>query len=297
VQEMLEIYTSVTKLNLSDIDDEDIMLSSGKAISSTKAAHCVLDLMRTVVFLRGIKKAILQLQADFPGQRLNILYAGTGPFATLLTPFTTQFTSQELAFYLMDINVDSLECVKKVYSSLGIDDFIAEVICTDATNYCLPTNTTMHLIISETMMHALVREPQVAIMLNLIPQMEDKTIFIPEEINVNLKLLSNKEEMRRTFEMNFEPQRISLGDVYSIGRHNCKPHIPVNFSMPIEAGTFNRLHFFTDITVYNDEQLTGYQCSLSSPVFISDVQDKIGKQIILKYVMGAYPKFEYEWKD
>jgi predicted RNA methylase len=294
---MLDVYNSVTLLNVRDIDDNDIMLSSGKAISSTKAAHCVLDLMRTVVFLRGIKKAILQLQTDFPGQRLNILYAGTGPFATLLTPFTTQFTSQQLAFYLMDINADSLDCVRKVYRSFGIEDFIAEVICTDATTYRLPAGTTMHMIISETMMHALVREPQVAIMLNLIPQMEEKTIFIPEEINVNLKLLNDKEEKRRTYEMDCKPQRISLGEVYSIGRRNCRQHLSVNFRMPLDAAKFNRLYLFTDITVYNDERLTGFQCSLSAPVEIGNVMDKIGKQIILKYVMGAYPKFEYEWMD
>lgn len=297
VQSMLEIYQSITKLNLNEINDDDVMLPSGKAISSIKAAHCVLDLMRTVIFLRGINKAISQLQKDFPGQRLNILYAGTGPFATLLTPFTTLFKSQQLAFYLMDINADSLDCVKKIYNSLGIEDFVAEVICTDATTYRLPAKKTMHLVISETMMHALVREPQVAIMLNLIPQMEAKTIFVPEEINVNLKLLSNKEEMRRTYEMSFTPQRISLGDVYSIGRYHCEPHAPVSFTMPMDVGIFNRLHFFTDITVYNDERLTGYTSSLSAPVEIGDVKDKIGKQINLRYVMGTYPKFEYEWTD
>jgi len=58
--------------------DKDIMLPSGKAISAAAAAHCLLEMKRTAVFLRGIHKAILHKLKEKKGSQLRILYAGTG---------------------------------------------------------------------------------------------------------------------------------------------------------------------------------------------------------------------------
>jgi hypothetical protein len=84
VYELHGLFSTIAGVTAGDINDEDIYLSSGKAVSPTKAAHCLLEYRRTAVFLRGVYKAILQLKRDFPHERLHILYAGCGPYATLL---------------------------------------------------------------------------------------------------------------------------------------------------------------------------------------------------------------------
>ena len=68
VHALHDFYASVTGISAEQTNDNNIMLPTGKAISPGQAANCLLDLQRTAVFLRGIHKAILQLQKDFPDQ-------------------------------------------------------------------------------------------------------------------------------------------------------------------------------------------------------------------------------------
>ena len=70
---------------------DDIHLASGVAINPQAAAHCVNDYGRSVAFIRGVHAAIKILQARFSGQPLKILYAGCGPFATLIMATLVRF--------------------------------------------------------------------------------------------------------------------------------------------------------------------------------------------------------------
>ena len=64
----------------------DALLKDGVAISPAAAAHCVNDTQRSVVFIRAAYAAIKAAQARFAQEPVEILYAGCGPFATLLLP-------------------------------------------------------------------------------------------------------------------------------------------------------------------------------------------------------------------
>jgi hypothetical protein len=174
VHNLHHLFAAVSGVTAGNITDKDINLPSGNAVSTIKAAHCLLEFQRTAVFLRGVYKAILRLKKNFPNERLHILYAGCGPYATLLTPLTTFFKADELAFHLMDINEASLNAAKKLYEALALNDYVEDWICADATIYRIPQGETRHLILSETMLNALRKEPQVEIMLNLVPQLPDK---------------------------------------------------------------------------------------------------------------------------
>jgi len=292
---LADMYASYTGIEAGNITDKDILLPNGNAISPIKAAHCLLEIRRTAVFLRGIYKAILQLKKDFPGQKINILYAGCGPYATLLTPFTAYFGPEELSFYMLDINPVCLEAVEKLYKGLGLDAYIAEFICTDATTYRLPNNKTMHMAISETMQNALAKEPQVAIMLNLIPQMPDNAIFIPEEINLSLKLIDPAEENNSFSLQDYVPERKEIAELYTIGRTNCKGHTPLTVQIPGQTGNFRYLNIFTDITVFKDEKLGAYNCGLNLPVKVADIKDKASEKITFWYEMNDVPGFRHKW--
>src|SRR5471030_2877346 len=98
LHELHDLYALHTGIRAGDINDSDIYLPSGKAISPVKAAFCLLEIQRTAVFIRGIHNAILALKEQFKGEQVHILYAGCGPYATLLTPFTTRFSADEITF-------------------------------------------------------------------------------------------------------------------------------------------------------------------------------------------------------
>lgn len=295
VHTLHDLYASPTGISAGNITDQDIWLPSGNAVSTIKAAHCLLEFMRTAVFLRGIHKAILTLQQSFPGQRIHILYAGCGPYATLLTPLTTRFSSEEIAFHLLDINEDSLTSAKKLYSTLQLEDYVEEWICADATTYKIPNDITIHLMISETMLNALRKEPQVAIMLNLVPQLPEQGLFVPEEINVSAQLLSRRDEGNRYMHPDKEPERINLGTVYSIGRDHCEPQKPVTIEIPESFADHKDLYLLTNITTFGEEKLGIYECSLNMPVHIANVEQHQGRRIVFTYHMGEKPGFAYEW--
>jgi len=295
LHELADFYATNSGIAIGNITDQDIMLPSGKAISPIKAAFCLLEIQRTAVFIRGINKAIAQLQATFPGERIHILYAGCGPYATLLTPFTTRFTANEIAFHLLDVNEVSLKAAKKLYKGLGIEDYVAEWICADATTYKLPENQTIHMVISETMLNALRKEPQVDIMLNLIPQMHEKAFFIPEKITVTAQLLDNKKETDRNLTPNLIPERLNLGTVYAIGRRQCKNPQQVRFEIPQDIQNYKNLSLLTDITVFENQCLSTYDSSLNMPVIIAQLSNHNGRKVVFNYERGEKPGFKYEW--
>lgn len=296
LHELANFYASHSGIAIGNITDKDIMLPSGKAISPIKAAFCLVEIQRTAVFIRGINKAIAQLQASFPGERIHILYAGCGPYATLLTPFTTRFTPGELAFHLLDINEISLTAAKKLYKALELEDYVAEWICADATTYQLPKDQTIHMVISETMLNALRKEPQVDIMLNLIPQMHEKALFIPQTITVTAQLLDNRKEMDRAIEPYLIPERMNLGTLYTIGREEYQPPQQVTIEIPQEIQNFKNLNLLTDIITFENERLSAYESSLNMPVRIQNVSGHEGRKLIFNYERGEKPGFKYEWQ-
>lgn len=293
VHELHDLFAAYSGVIAGNIIDKDINLPSGNAVSTIKAAHCLLEFQRTAVFVRGVYKAIMRLKKDFPNERLHILYAGCGPYATLLTPLTTFFKADELAFHLLDINESSLDAAKKLYNDLALNDYVDEWICADATVYQIPPGETRHLILSETMLNALRKEPQVEIMLNLVPQLPDKGLFVPHEITVSANLLSPRLETDRYLTPEKEPERINLGIVYSIGRENCTKHKAVTVTIPEYVGIFNQLSLLTNITTFEDEKLGAYACSLNMPLLLFNVDEHTCKQLRFEYQIGEMPGFKY----
>ena len=160
----------------------------GMALAPHEAISCLADLMRTVKFVRGVYAAILKLQERFPDEQLNVVYAGCGPLAPLVTSLCPLLDPDQISFTLLDIHEPSIECVKLVIEKLEIGDFFAEIACTDATSYSFPESKPLHLVVSETMQAGLQREPQVSIMHNFSKQLVDGGLIIPEEISINLTL-------------------------------------------------------------------------------------------------------------
>ncbi|MGB8194474.1 MAG: hypothetical protein WCF67_21260, partial [Chitinophagaceae bacterium] len=276
-----EFYAGITGISAEQTTDGNIMLPAGKAISPGQAANCLLDLQRTVVFMRGIHKAILKLQQEFSGQPIHILYAGCGPYATLLTPITTLFSAKDIRLHLMDVQQRSVDAIKLLYEKMNALDYVESFTCADATVYKL--ETPVHLAITETMQSALAKEPQVAIMQNIIPQLPDKSIFIPERIAVTAQLVNRELESQSFLAEGSKPERINLGEVYAISRHNCLPPASATIVLPDPITAHNELHLITEIDVFEDEKLGIYDCGVTLPVKMMNVDEAAGKKIEFTY--------------
>lgn len=285
-----DFYAGVTGISAEQTTDNNVFLSTGKAISPGQAAFCLLDIQRTAVFMRGIHKAILKLKNEAEGP-VHILYAGCGPYATLLTPFITQFSPHEVRFHLLDVNQASLNAVEKLYTHLNARDYVDEFICADATKYQIPAP--VQLVVSEAMQRALNKEPQVAIMQNLIPQLNPQSIFIPEEIRITAHLINRDLEVAAKLDPGTDPGRIDLGEVYNIGRQNCCHHPAITFQMPEMVVGNDELSLFTAVTVFEDERLHHGECSLTVPLPLANVAALLGRQVRLEYVISGEPGFKW----
>lgn len=293
---LYNVFRRITGVSPAQIGtDEDIMLPSGKAISPSAAAHCLLEMKRTAVFLRGIHQAVLQklnnrANKDKP---VRILYAGTGPYGTLVIPLLHRFTPQEIQVDVLDINPASLEALQKLIDELQLNNYIGSVCCEDATTFTLSRN--YDIAISETMLACLKNEPQVAVMQNIIPQLQPDAIFIPEEICIDAALTNPKMEQERLFYYEDEPppfRRIALGSVFTVNKQNLDTdRMQKTIEIPDEKD-FPVLKLFTTVKVFGDEQLSENDSSITLPVNFYDLRKQPALHITFWYVQGEKPCIE-----
>ncbi len=186
----------------------------GLCLSPIEAANCMLDTKRTVMFVRGLRDAIKESQKRNPDQRVSVLYAGCGPFATLALPMTTMFKPEEIGFTLIDIHEESLTYASKLINELGVREYFDELVCTDAIKY--KPKKQYDVLVTETMGKALLHEPHLAITENLRRTLHEKGILVPEKIALGIELKSVAKR---------RGANIPLGDFFTLEKDS-KPTSP-----------------------------------------------------------------------
>lgn len=295
---MHELFTGICGLDdRSEVskDTLETRLPLGKAISPVDAGRCVLDFMRTTKFLRGVRAAIDQARSRFPGEVIEVLYAGCGPFATLALPLTTVFSPNQVRFTLLDIHQRSLGCATRIAESLGVSSYFGQFVQTDATTYKCDGDSPIRVLIIETMQMALTKEPQVAIAMNLVPQLGVDGILIPEKITLTVCHADLAGEVVPGSAGDDQPgeskaarvrgQRVILGSPFELTAESAQAFA----SMPREpdpAGSIllpcrriealaqpedsRSLAILTTITVFGDIVLGDYESGLTNPTFMAE---------------------------
>lgn len=275
----------------------DTFLDQGVAINPQAAAHCVKDYRRSVIFIRGVHAAIESIRHKSPGEVIRILYAGCGPYATLLLPLLDKYDPAELDICLLDIHQQSLDGVLDLISHFGLDAYTLQLVCADACNY--QHDASLHLIITETMQKSLEQEPQFAVTANLATQLCSGGTFLPEKIEVTLGLA----ELEQT-------PAISLGTVLNLSAASapslrnsatCNKSSSIlelpTVTLPIPGLEENhdlKAALFTNIQVFRDYWLHPYDAEITLPQPCHDIGSvQSGDVFQVTYQLGSYPRFNY----
>ena len=243
----------------------------GVAIGATWAALCLDDQLRTWCFIRGLAAAVAERRANGP---VHVLYAGTGPFATLALPLMTRYRPDELQFTFLEINAVSLAAVRHTLRALGLEDYVRDVVQTDASTYQVPDPEGVDILLTETMQYGLVDEMQVPIALNLLNQLPGDALMVPERIELSLVLLRDDRKLA--------PVTGELGSLITVDRQSLRAYLrteastdfpTVRIALPESGGW---LAMRTAITTYGPHRLADYDSGLTFPDLIGQFPDELG---------------------
>lgn len=296
------LLIDLSPMNFStEASELDIHLVNGKAIGSTWAATCLDGAIRTQRFVKGISEAIKNLQT-VKKKPIHILYAGSGPFATLILPILAVSSETEIQVSLLEINAESFANVQQVFNQLNFDKFINTFANADATTYQIPNGESVDILVSETMLHSLKEEPQVSIVINLMSQLRQDVILIPENIILEIGLLHPREitteENFKKLATIFELKKEKLPDFKVTKQEDSQivafPKVTVNLP-PKWLQHYHQLAIFTEIQVYQQYWIRTDENGLTTPWIIENTSQFENKEtaITLQYKIDSNPGIMY----
>ncbi len=296
--------TGVHDTSQDPADRNAITLESGTAISPQDAARCILDFARTTTFLRGIREAIAEARTRFGDEKIEVLYAGCGPYAPLALPLFTVTESSQVGFTLLDIHERSLDAARVLVEHYGLDAHVTKFLCADATQVKLERSP--HVIINETMQRGLSKEPQLAVTANLAPQLVENGILIPERIRVDLCVADVDSEFsavpasegaddetraRVALATLLDLSRTSVGSIMASAKGSSLPITTVTVpALPVDH-EWNAM-LCTEVVVFNGQILGDYDSGVTYPTILHDLGLlRGGEEFELEYQLGSNPGF------
>jgi hypothetical protein len=298
-----QLFRDITGIREDTVDPRDrsaIMVPAGFASSPLDAGRCLLDVRRTVIYLRGVHGAIKEAQLRFPGEIIHILYAGCGPFAPLCLPLLPLFAGQAVHFTLLDVHARAVESVQAILATLRLGGAKVDCLVCDATQYRHPDQRPLHVVVSETMQRALEKEPQVAILMNTAPQLTPGGLMVPETIAVDAVLTDMAQELGGNGRVPGPwSNRVPLGRILELDRERAcawaaagvPSHLPpARISLPSCVAAQNSLVLTTTIRTFGVHQLREYESGLTHPLMVNGW--RAGEDIEFAYHLCDNPGFQ-----
>ncbi|WLQ13936.1 class I SAM-dependent methyltransferase [Hahella aquimaris] len=281
----IDLYPSCYKEDLST------QTGFGKAISPLEAGRCAWDIERTRIFMAGVYQAIqdvLQRQ-----DRVELLYAGAGPFGLLLVPLAPLFPADRLRVTLLDIHEASLEALQKVISLLKVSDRVAHIVCADATVWTPPEGESYDILLSETMKHMLQQEPQVKIFSHLQQFLKPNGMLIPSSVQLDAWLHSPESGGNIHLGELFTLDR-SMAAALNAGDDSC---LMGSLLVPDCGEDMTDLKVTTFIRIYGDHCLQENQSQLTLPRYKRNIRPVPGCTLDFRYLLNDFPDFEFSYRS
>ena len=130
---LARLYSNGSGLQKDEFGTQMAVTNHGYIPLPSHAANCFVDYRRTFTFLKGVYHAVNDLLKIT--DELKILYAGCGPFASLLTPILCLMKGQNISVYLLDFHQESLESSRQLFEYLNISRHLTEIIQADAVEH------------------------------------------------------------------------------------------------------------------------------------------------------------------
>ncbi|MGB0948985.1 MAG: hypothetical protein ACPGU0_02620 [Marinirhabdus sp.] len=275
-------------------------VNGGVALSSQHALDCLKDPLRTVRFIKGVHAAILDALARFPGERINLLYAGCGPAAALIVPLLPAFAPQQLSVTLLDVNGTSVTSVLALLKTLRASAYINSVQLGDAATFQFEKSKKLHIVLTETMDKGLTKEPQLRIVQNLAPQLAKNGILLPESIHVYTEHSFYGKEPYFDIYKNvsrigpaYPSENTKL--LFTIDRNvQCQPVFHFE-SGPIDVPVFFEetpdVCIFAEVVIYGKLKLEKSKSLLSNPVCVASLYNLKCRSYTLVYTATGIPNW------
>jgi len=295
----------------SEITSGETACREGLAISPTQAAMCAGEFRRTATFLRGLHDAIADA-VELNGPRpVQVLYAGSGPYATLAVPLMAIFPPEKVRFTVLDLHTVSIMSVKSLVSRLGLDRSVQSYVLADACDYNIPCDAIPDILLCETMSTALEGEPQVAVMRHLLGQAPD-AVIVPESVQIDAFLVDTSKEPDHIVAESEDPSgkrqpdRIRVGAVFELNASTIlswaslpKDRLPaatIHFPPPPKPSY--RPFLFTTITTHGGHVLRTHDCNLTGIREITAISNLSTEATVqFYYRLGAAPRLVAEASD
>lgn len=293
-----DLFQQVIAFEESQVSSAHIETVHGRAVSPVSAAFCIIDFMRTRMFIKGTAEAISLKLLENPGKPVTVLYAGTGPFATLLTPLTTLFSPSELKMVLLELNPVSIEYLHKTIDIFNMGDHVLDIIHADASTYHIENGRHPDIILTETMMPGLYREPIVNIFANLAAQCP-RAIMIPELVKVEAALIGNLSASGHEVLPLKTLMELTSATAGNMNNHELCPAV---FQKGIEVEipafldhVYTRFVLLTYIKIFAGNNLGFNESSLTIPFNFKSARliKEFPPVMRLKYVRGPFPGFQF----
>lgn len=310
LKDLKALFYEVSEIDITASEyGTDIHHETGKAIAPLWAGMCIDDLLRTKHFIKGTYKAIKKSLETKKGNPITLLYIGTGPFATLVLPLTTVFKPEELQLILVEVNPLSVSSLKKCITVFGVESYVKEIISTDAVQLMLENAHEIDILLLECLQFALVKEQQVALTYNLIPQLRKDVILIPEEIKLSLTLTDSIKKMKFMYSFSDDEKQSyykKLNTIFLLNKETVlnSNQTAKNLKFPEittlipeeDKNNYNSVVIATEICVYEDEKLPIDDSSLTMCYKISSMKDVLAKkEVKTKYIVNEKPSWEIEF--
>lgn len=293
------------------------LLPHGLAIDPYSAGTCLNDIVRSTQYTRGLYTAIKDLHEIITDRPVHIVYAGSGPYAPFVMAMATQFSSNQVQFTIIDIHEESLDVVKSIAEELDFQDYFRKYVHADAVTYQVEDELPVDIGLAECLNKGLIKEPQVAISMNLVNQMEDHGIMIPEKISVDAYLVNPNVEFSFLTKKNGErvfdragavKQRLYVGHLMNLSKPLIRNLIIItdanlnnnynvqlgDFPVEVEDNGTNTMMYSTTVTTYGHHVIDEYQSGLTQPHIVNEKQAvRTSCTLHFVYKLCEAPGFDY----